>query len=182
MKLYLPILLFISFSSTIFGQSRFDYYMWPYGDSDKIEFAETVYISKTNSDSIYQIAKAFVSNKFKSDKDSTAFIDNKKTVYCKGSIPLPIETLGERGKGYIGFTLTISSYYKAYRYSLTNIQHLAQNTDGVSGGALENDRAACGGIALPLRYWNEEKAKAYYYIQTTIESLKEYMNKHSLDD
>lgn len=179
MKSYLPILLFILLGPNLFGQSRLDYYMWPYGDSNKIEFSETVYLSKTNSDSIYQIAKAFVSNKFKSDKDSTSFMDYKKTVYCKGNIFLPIETLGERGNGYIRFTLTISSYYKAYRYSLTNIEHVAQNPDGVSGGALENDRAACGGVTLPLRYWNEEKAKAYYYIQTTIESLKEYMNKHS---
>lgn len=153
--------------------------MWPYGSKDKIEFTETVYPPAANADSLFNLAKSFIISKFNSERDSIMTIDNKRTIVCKGSILLPIPELGERGKGYIRFTLTISCYYRGYRYTITNLEHLAQNPDGVSGGALENDKAACGGALLPMRYWNNEKSKAYYYIQSTIESLKESMTKRS---
>ncbi len=162
-----------------FAQQRDDYYMWPYGSNDKIEFTETVYLPKSNTDSLYILSQNFLLNKFNSDKDSIATIDNKRIAFCKGVFFIPIIQLGEKGNGYIGFTLTISSHNKSYRYSFTNFQHFAQHPDGASGGALENDYPAKGNTPYPLRYWNEEKAKAYYYIQTTIESLKEYMAKHA---
>ena len=148
MKLLLSTFITLSFSLQIFAQQKVGYMMWPYGDHDKIEFAQTVYPQGVSGDSLYLLAKSFVSGKFNTDKDSMTTIDSKRTVICKGSIYLPVDELGERGKGYIGFTLTISCHYRGYRYSLTNFEHFAKNPDGVTGGALENERAACGGNLL----------------------------------
>ena len=177
MKLFLSTFIIISFSLQCFAQQRSGYVMWPYGADDKIEFSETINPQGTTGDSLYLLAKSFVSRKFNTDKDSVTIIDPRRTIICKGSIYLPVDELGDRGKGYVGFTLTISCHYRGYRYTLTNLEHFPQNPDGVAGGPLENDRAACGGSLFPMRYWNNEKTKAYYYIQTTIESLKEAMSK-----
>ncbi len=179
MKSLILFLFFTAVGYYGFGQQRNDYYMWPYGNNDKIEFSETVYLPKSNTDSLYILSKTFLSNKFNSERDSIVLRDNKRTAFCKGVFFIPIPQLGEKGNGYIGFTLTISSHNKSYRYTFTNFEHFSQQPDGPSGGALENDKPYNSKSPYPIRYWNEEKAKAYYYIQTTIESLKEYMAKHS---
>ncbi|WP_170234037.1 hypothetical protein [Segetibacter aerophilus] len=43
---------------------------------------------------------------------------------------------------------------------------------GVVGGPLENEKTVSGGILFPRQYWDEQKAKCYYKIQTMIEKLK----------
>lgn len=179
MKPILTFLILFIIIQPVISQSRFDYYMWPYGKNDRIEFTETIYLPKSNTDSIYSKCKAFIINKFNSERDSLIAYDRKRTAVCKGVFFIPIPQLGEKGNGYIGFTLTISAYNRSYRYTFTNFEHFSSHPDGPSGGPLENDRPASGNKPYPMRYWNEEKAKAYYYIQTTIESLKEYMTKHA---
>ncbi len=177
MKLFLSTFILFSLSFQSFAQPRSGYVMWPYSADDKIEFTETIHPPGISGDSLYILAKSFIAGKFNSPKDSTTILDPQRTIICRGSINLPVDELGDRGKGYIGFTLTISCHYHAYRYTLTNFEHFSQNSDGAAGGPLENERAACGGALFPMRYWNNEKTKAYYYIQTTIESLKEAMSK-----
>ena len=177
MKVFLFILLIILFGFKGFNQQRFEYFMWPYGANDKITFTETVNVLSSTPDSLFSVTKSFVANKFHSDRDTTIAIDQRRTVVCKGVIPISVPQLGERGIGFIGFTLTLASYHKSYRYSITDIEHFPEFENGVIGGPLENDRPKSEGKLFPTRYWNEEKAKAYYAIQTTIESLKEYINK-----
>lgn len=178
MKIFLSALLLFTTYYQCCAQQRTGYIMWPYSPKDKIEFTETINPPFANADSLYILAKSFVNKKYKTERDTITINDQRRTVVCKGTFNMPIDELGEKGKGYIGFTLTISCHYRGYRYTITDLAHYAQNPDGAAGGPLENDRAACGGSVLPMRYWNNEKSKTYYYIQTTIESLKESMSKH----
>lgn len=132
-----------------------------------------------SADALYANAKNFADNSFKELRDGIVANDTTKTVTCTGAFFIPVAELGERGKGYIRFTLTIWCHKNAYRYMLTDLQHFALNADGVVGGPLENEKTASGAILFPRQYWNAEKARCYYRIQNTIERLKEAMNRHA---
>ena len=178
MKAFLFLTFIVAFSFKSSAQPKGTYFMWPYGTDDKIEFTENIYFPYASTDSLYSIAKSFVSRHFATSLDSVVTNDNKRTIECNGVFYLPIDELGERGKGYVGFRLIIACRNRAYKYVIKNLVHFPKNPDGVAGGALENDLPSKTGSPFPMRFWNQEKAKAYYYIENTIEALKESMKKH----
>ncbi|MDQ6814356.1 MAG: DUF4468 domain-containing protein [Bacteroidota bacterium] len=162
-------MLFISVQSS--AQRQF--IMWPTdSNKERIVFNESVYVIEAGGNTLFDNAKMFASNNFNVPKDTVIFNDAAKTVICKGAFFININELGQRGQGYISFTLTIWCHKNNYSYMLSDLQHLGLNAECVSGGPLENDKAAAGGMAFPLRYWNEQKAKCYYRVQSTIEKLK----------
>jgi hypothetical protein len=175
----LIVVLFLSFQS--FSQHTESFYFWPFNNyTQKIDFNESVNMPNANADTLFNNARAFITAHFRSQKD-TILVENDttNTIICKGAYFVNAEQLGERGKGYIGFTLSIECRYNSYRYSFSNFEHYPLRSNGVFGGPLENETAACGGRLFPSRYWNEQKAKCYYMVQTTIEQLKEAMNKNT---
>lgn len=154
--------------------------MWPTDSkTEKIVFSESVYIPKADVTTLYANAKKFATNSFKGEKDTIIQNDTTKTITCKSAFFIPVEELGERGKGYIKFDLVIWCHKNAYKYILSNFQHLPLNRDGVVGGPLENNKTASGPVLFPALYWNAQKAKCYYRIQTTIERLKQAMTANA---
>ena len=156
-----------------FSQRRSEFIMWPYGNNDKIQFAETITHPNATTDSIYGIAKRFILSRFAGELNQVSIDDQKHLIYLKGSYLIPVEELGERGKGYFSFTLNISCYNRGLRYKMTDFKHLGLNPDCVYGGALENETAEIGGALFPRKYWQNLRSRVYYRIQTTIEQLKE---------
>lgn len=158
----------------VFAQRQ--YVLWPYdATSGKIVFNESIHIPAANKKALYENALKFVSGRFKNEKDTIVLNDAETTILCKGTFYLPIKELGERGNGFVHFNLMIWCNDQSYKYSITDLEHFAANINGVIGGPLENEKATSGGVLFPLRYWNEQKGKCYYQLQTTIEQLKEAM-------
>ena len=154
-----------------------EYIMWPTDSkTDKIVFTESVYRPGANATTLYSNARQFITNNFKGEKDTIILNDSTKTAACRTAYFIPVPELGERGKGYISFTITIWCHNNSYKYNLSDFQHYGLTPDAVTGGPLENERAASGSVLFPGRYWNEQKAKCYYRIQTTIEILKQAMS------
>lgn len=180
MRIVLPAVLFIFFSIPCFSQRAHEdeYFLWPVDAStQKIVFSESVNMQNASQDSLYASAKQFLVNTFKSNKDTIFANDAAKKLVCRCSFFIPVEQLGERGKGFVHFTFSIDCSKNSYKYSLSDFEHFPLKSDGVAGGALENDNAACGRLAFPTQYWDDQKAKCYYRIETTIERLKETMAK-----
>jgi len=164
---------FVAFNS--FAQREF--IMWPTDSkTDKILFTESVYNPEASLATLYGNAKKFATNNFKGEKDTIIPNDDTRTLTCKSAFFIPVEELGERGHGYISYTLTISCHQNSYKYVLSDFQHFGLNSNCVVGGPLENEKTASGPMAFPSRYWNAQKAKCYYRIQTTIEKLKQAMS------
>lgn len=181
MRISLILILGLFTTLKVFSQENDNYYFWPYNNyTEKIEFSESVHIPEANEDTLFNNAKAFVEKTFRSEKD-TIFVEDAttKTIVCKGNFFVNATQLGDRGKGYISFKLSINCVENSYRYSLTNFEHSAMTKNGVFGGALENETAAIGGRLFPSRYWSQQKARCYYLVQTTIEQLKEAMSKNT---
>ncbi|HEX8460451.1 MAG TPA: DUF4468 domain-containing protein, partial [Segetibacter sp.] len=180
MRTLLPVMLVIFFQLESSAQfKRNQIIMWPVEDStDKIVFYERVNIPGANEDAIYRAAKTYLANTFKSEKDTITSNDNTKSITCKGAFFIPVEQLGERGKGYVAFTLLVNCISNSFYYKLNNLHHFPLTKNCVYGGPLENDKTISGGMLFPQKYWNEEKAKTFYKIQTTIEQLKETISKN----
>lgn len=157
-----------------FGQRQF--IMWPIDEkTEKIVFSESVSVPGLTAASVYANAKKFVSNTFTGERDTIIQNDTAKILSGNGTFYIPIEQLGERGSGYISFTFIIWCRDNYYKYLLTDLKHFPLKPNAVFGGPLENEKAASGAVGFPAQYWNEQKAKCYYRIQTTIEKLKEAM-------
>lgn len=169
--------LFFSFHSS--AQSRQEeYILWPTdANTEKIVFSESVFMPGATANILYANAIRFAKNAFKGEKDSIIQNDTTKTLFCKSAFFIPVEELGERGKGYISFSFSVWCHKNSYKYQITDFEHFPVNADGVVGGPLENDKAASGNMLFPPKYWNDQKAKCYYRVQTTIEQFKEAMNK-----
>lgn len=157
-----------------------EFILWPTDvNTEKIVFTESVYSPQNDANALYANAKRFASIAFKAERDTVIHNDATKTITCRSAFYIPVEELGDRGKGFISFTFSIWCHKNSYRYALTDLQHFPLNADGVVGGPLENEKAASGAVLFPRQYWNAEKAKCYYHIQTTIERFKEAMNRQA---
>ncbi len=180
MKTVLSAIAGLIFTVSSFGQQRANnYFIWPIDNTDKIVFSEVVNMYGSDENTLYANAKHFAAKTFRGERDTIMQNDTTKTIVCKCAFNIPVPQLGERGEGFVSFTFSISCSKNFYKYSLTGLQHFPKNENGVIGGPLENDRAASGGMLFPPKYWEEEKAKCYYRIETTIEQLKEDMYRKS---
>jgi len=152
--------------------------VWPTdANTEKIDFSESVYVPGSEANTLYHNAQKFASKAFNGIKDTVVQNDTTRTINCKSAFMIPVEELGDRGKGYVSFTLSVWCHNNYYRYSLTNLEHFPLTANGVIGGPLENEKAASGAVVFPTKYWNDQKAKCYYRIQTTIEQFKEAMKR-----
>lgn len=157
---------------------RAGFIMWPTdARTEKIVFSESVYMPDASLTTLYSNAKRFVASTFQGKNDIVIANDSTNTISCKSAFFIPVEELGERGKGYISYTFTIWCHNNAYRYSLTDLEHFPLNPGGAAGGPLENERAVSGGASFPMKFWTEEKGKCYFLIQDILEGLKQAMNK-----
>lgn len=169
----------LCFCTFSFAQRNNLYFYWPINSTThKIDFAETVYIVNADAATLSKTAEAYLKNHFKSERDTIATDPSSNEVTCKGVYLVSVPELGQRGEGYISFTLALTTYKNAYRYSLTNLEHHPLNDDDVTGGALEREKSLSGYL-FPKKYWDDLKGKCFYTIQTTLEGLKETMVKHA---
>lgn len=178
MRKALLLLLTTIISYAALSQDKFDFYLWPYNEkTNKIEFAESVYLPGISGDSLFSNAKRFITENFNSENDTLISSDTSiNAIISKCSLHIPVKELGSKGIGYISFRFYIKCRNNQFHYSMTNFVHSASASDGISGGPLELDLALSGGRAFPRRYWNDYKAKCYYVIQTTIDRIKGAMN------
>lgn len=161
-----------------YSQRNNEFFFWPVNPStEKIEFAEVVYV-QANAKTLYNRASAFVAKTFVSERDSILEQDESKhTITARGSYVANVEALGERGKGFVTFALTIRCNEHSYNYSLTNFEHFPAKTNSVTGGRLEREVPLAGGYIFPTKYWYQLKAKCFYNVQMTVERIKEAMDK-----
>jgi len=155
------------------------YYYWPINSAtQKIDFAETVYVVNTDANTLLKNADVYLKNHFKTERDTITIDSLANQITCSCAYATTVPQLNERGKGYVSFTLTLTTYKNAYRYSLTNLEHHALSSDDVAGGPFERDKSISGYL-FPKKYWDEFKATSFYTIQTTLEGLKETMVKQT---
>ncbi len=180
MKKVVPVFLLLFWGLFANGQQRENgnYVFWPYNQyTDKIEFSESVSLPGTSADSLFTYASFFADTAFTGDRDSVNKDWTHKTVLCQGNYYIPTAEVGERGKGYVSYTLSIQCRSNYYRYVITNLVHYPMYEDGVIGGPLENDRTTSGGMLFPRQYWERTKTRCYYMILNTINQLKQAMNQ-----
>lgn len=180
MKTVMLVLYSLGFAISAFAQRNI--ILWPTDtNTDRIIFSESVSLAGKPAAEIFKKAKDFTVKKFAAESDTVVVNEAKRTVSAKGRFVLPIETLGERGKGYISYLLIIWCHRSSYKYAITDLEHVAINADGVVGGALEGNKPASGVMAFPIRSWNDIKAKTYYRVQTLIEDIKRSMSSEATE-
>ena len=181
MRFVFLILLLFYFTTTTFAQREDRYFFWPVDEAtQKIIFREVVYATGVSAADLYKSAKIFAYNNFRAEKGQYIIEnDTIKTVLAKGIHHVDVPELGDRGKGFITFEITVRSVDNSYKYSITNLEHFSSVEKGVIGGPLENDKPISNGMLFPRRYWEQLREKCYYYTEMLIEQLKESMVKHS---
>jgi hypothetical protein len=165
-----------------FAQRNNLYFYWPLNStSQKIDFAETVFVNNSDAATLTKIAEAYLKYHFKSERDTIVTNPSTNEITCKGVYIMSVPELGQRGEGFVSFTLTLTTYKNAYRYSLSNLEHHPLNDDDVSGGPLEREKSLSGYL-FPKKYWDELKRNCFNTIATTLEGLKETMIKQAKEN
>ncbi len=118
-------------------------------NSGKAVFTEVIALDSVSSENLYNRARLFVSNNYKSSKTVTDLSDEKSsTIIIKAHIITYFKAWAGGKFPVGGFNYTLKVYCKEnrYKYEISNFIHTGEydNVNRSSGGAIENDKPDCG--------------------------------------
>jgi hypothetical protein len=178
------IMIFIFFASSI---STFGQVVLPIDkNSGKTIFTEVISLDSVSAENMYNRARLFVVNNFNSAKNVTDLSDDKShSIVLKAYTTTHFKSwagLFEAG----GFNYTLKIYCKdgRYKYEISDLIHTgiydAQNNS--SGGAIENEKPACGTMHISKGQWDYIKNDCVSNIEELIKTLKQSMlNKSEME-
>ena len=176
------ITLFLSFHIFTYGQVKLTIDKI----TDKAVYTEVISIDSTNVENLYNRAKFFVANSYKSSKTVTDLSDDKlHSIIIKAYMTAHFKSWGnifEAG----GFNYTLKIYCKdnRYKYEITDLTHtgMYDTKNNHSGGGIENEKPICGTFFITKGQWEYMKQDCVSNIETLIVYLKRAMiNKSEIE-
>lgn len=162
----------------LFFIPAFAFSQLPTNERGEVEYSEIVSVDSVSQKALFSRSKLFVANAFVSAKDVTSLDDlETSTVITKGNIPWYYTNgFGSTPGGTVSFKFTIQCKEGRYRYSVSNFVHTDMRRNGdYSGGAFENEKAACGSFLMPKRTWNKVKSDINQSVLEFLGDLKNTM-------
>lgn len=149
-------------------------------ESKMIEYTELVTVDSPLTQNILYskakdwFAKAFISseNVIQKDDKEAGIIIGKGIIPVTGGIYLT--------DSKIDFTLKVQVKDGRYKYWISNFNHKSYK-DGYSGGALENEKPACGNFNMVKKGWIEVKEIADQNAKKIVKSLKDALSMKSTE-
>jgi hypothetical protein len=176
------IFIFLVCSFSIFGQVTL-----PIDKiTGKVIFTDVISLDSVSVENIYDRAKLFVVNNYNSAKTVSDLSDNNlHFLVIKAYTTTHFKSWGgvyEAG----GFNYVLKIYCKdgRYKYEISDLIHTgmydAQNSS--SGGAIENEKPACGTMHISKGQWDYIKKDCVSNIEELIKVLKQSMlNKSEME-
>lgn len=181
MKSLIAILFFIS--SYIYGQ---DFVLPKNENTGKVTFESVVIVDSLSSEQLYLKSRFWLSNVFVKSKNVIDLEDPiNKTIIAKGNTPVIIKgNFGDEPGGYVSFKLSLFFRDGRYRYILTDFEHVydGEKSGFGSGGALENEKPACGNFFLTKKNWQRIKQQTDVVAKGLVNSLHFEMLKKQESD
>lgn len=172
MKTFILFIFSILVTTLLFAQS----------DKTEVKITDTIPISKLE---LYGRARAFVTYSFKNSKNVIQ-MDDKEVgkIICKGSMtPSSKGTFGMTYQNNVDFTLTIDLKDNKYRAIISDLYHSGLGSQKeYPGGAIENEKPACGTLFIPKKDWEKMKEAIKKEATTYLEKLKVAMHKETKPD
>lgn len=167
--------LFLLMPATVFAQNGNG--KLPINKEGIVEYSEVVTTDSVNAGTLYSRARLFVANAFNSASDVTKLEDgNTTTIVTKALMPRNfINPLNKSHGGRVAFKFTIQCKDGRYRYSVTDFVHEDRINSSFTGGALENDKPACGGLYMPRKSWEKIKTETAAHAERFIAEMKATM-------
>lgn len=142
-------------------------------ETGKITYSGVVTVENADASQLFSRAQAYFVNTFVDSKSVIQMKDeSSKTIIGKGNISMP-ERLWKTG--WVNFTLTIQAKDGRYRYVVTDFSHDNSLSSSI-GGALENEKPACGTFNMMMKHWNLYKEHTNSRVTLLIASLKKAMD------
>lgn len=153
-------------------------------NSGRVVFTEIITLDSVSAENLYNRARLFVSNHYRSSKTVTDLSDEKSTtIIIKAHITTHFKAWagGEFPAGGFNYTLKIYCKENRYKYETSNFIHTGEydNVNRSSGGAIENDKPDCGSMFITKKQWNYIKQDCIVNITKLIEDLKVAMSNKS---
>lgn len=172
---FIPVLLILSVRLT--GQ---DVQLPVNKESKLIEYTELVTVESSLTQKIlYSKAKDWFDKAFKSS-DNVIQKDDKEEGIIIGKGIIPVKGGMYLTDGKIDFTLKVQVKDGRYKYWISNFSHKSYK-EGYSGGALENEKPACGNFNMVKKGWTEVKEIADQNAKKIIKSLKDALSMKSAE-
>lgn len=155
-----------------------------YAQTDNVEIKIIDSINLTKQE-LYVRARSFIAYSFKNSK-SVIQMDDKEAgkIICKGSMTPPSKgTFGMTYQNNVDFTLTIDLKDGKYRAVISDLYHSGLGPQKeYAGGAIENEKPACGTLFIPKKDWEKMKVAIKNEASMYLESLKAAMQKEVKND
>jgi len=155
-----------------------------YSQTERVELKIIDSLNLTRQE-LYLRARSFVAYNFKNSKNVIQMDDKEAgKIICKGSMtPLSKGTFGMTYKSNVDFTLTIDIKDGKYRAIISDLYHTGLGTtkDAI-GGAIENEKPACGTFFIPKKDWDKIKEATKRDASAFLDNLKEAMSKEVKKD
>ena len=173
------IFLFLLFSISTFGQVTL-----PIDEiTGKAVFTDVISLDSISAENIYNRAKLFIANNYNSTKNITDLSDDKShSLVLKAYTTTHFKSWGgiyEAG----GFNYVFKIYCKdgRYKYEISDLTHtgIYDKQNSSSGGAIENEKPACGTMHISKAQWDYIKKDCVSNIEELIKALKQSMEKKS---
>ena len=178
---FLNILIFLLFSTIIYGQS-----------SEAIKYMEVVELDSTRTaKNLYSQARMWFAETYRSSKDVIQLEDKENgRIIGKGNIKYESNIfVGSTGtRGWINYTISISVKDGKYKYEITNFMHEGNslNSQGAFSFDLITTDKECpkevGNKNWRNKVYIDIKKQIELKTNTIISSLKEYMKKKTNKD
>lgn len=178
------LLFFIVFlSSFVYGQDV----VFPVDkETGKVVFEGVVQVDSLSAEQLYLKSRFWLANVFVKSKNVIDLEDPiNKTIIAKGNAPVIIKgNLGDEPGGYVSFKLSLFFRDGRYRYILTDFEHVYDGGKSGfgSGGALENEKPACGNFFLTKKNWQRIKQQTDVVAKGLVNSLHFEMLKKQESD
>ncbi len=148
-------------------------------ETGKIVYSEVVTVDGVTKNQLHLSAKKWFARSFKSGK-SVIQLDDKQEGLIIGKGHMEVSLDGNWG--HIHFTMEMFFKEGRYKYIIKDLKHESAESNLGSGGALENEKPACGGMLMFKRQWVQIKENADLNINELIVSLKKSMGEKPNDD
>ena len=167
---------FIMLSSIVFAQE------FPINEkTGKVSYEGVVKVEGASATDLYIKANEWFAMAFNSannviqmqDKDAGKIIGKGLFKVAKSGYP----------NGVFDFTIMFTAKEGRYKYVITDISHdkRGSNLNG-SGGAIENDKPACGSMKMGKKHWGKLKEKARIELTALSDELTKYMSANNSED
>jgi hypothetical protein len=153
-------------------------------NSGKTVFTEVITLDSVSAENLYNRARLFVSNYYKSSKTVTDLSDEKSSTVIIKSYKISHFkdwTGGIYPAGGFNYTLKVYCKENRYKYEISSLTHTGEydNFNNSSGGAIENDKPDCGTMFITKKQWNYIKQDCITNIIKLSEDLKKAMSNKS---